>query len=329
MNIKFKKWVITAVLICLCIVKPVAQERSGVSLSLRQCVQMAVDENINIRTARMDAEKSQHRKAEAISAIIPKVSMAGSFQDNLRLQTIPLYLNMNEMEMNGEVQMGRKFSTGAAVTLNWMLYNQTAIIAVQLAKKVTELNDLGIEKAGEELAAEVAKLYFLTVTTSQQKELIEENIARTKRIRDITKISVDNGMGKQVDYDRISVNLENLYTQLSNTEAGLEQQHSMVKYMLNIPLNTPLVLTDSPEMQLLHHAPEILSDFSNHVDVRLLEAQLYMNHINQKAINAGYAPSFAFTGQYAVQGLRNEFKNYFNNHPENIWYNSSYVGIGL
>ena len=307
-----------------------AKENNTISLSLRQCVQIAVDENINIKTARIDKEKNQYKKAEAISAIIPKINAGANFQNNLSLPTTLL-----PGEIIGQpgttlpVKMGTRFNASASATLSWVLYNQTAITAIQLSQKVTQLNDLGIEKAGEELAAEVAKLYFLTVTTSQQKELIEENIARTKRIRDITKISVDNGMGKQVDYDRISVNLENLYTQLSNTEAGLEQQHSMVKYMLNIPLNTPLVLTDSPEMQLLHHAPEILSDFSNHVDVRLLEAQLYMNHINQKAINAGYAPSFVFTGQYAVQGLRNEFKNYFNNHPENIWYNSSYVGIGL
>jgi outer membrane protein TolC len=227
------------------------------------------------------------------------------------------------------VKMGSNFNTSAAVTLNWVLYNQTALTAVHLAKKVTELNDLGIEKASEELAAEVAKLYFLTVTTSQQKDLIEENIVRVKRIQDITKVLVDNGMGRQVDYDRVSINLENLYTQLSNVEAGLEQQHNMIKYMLGIPLNTTLVLTDNSEMQLLQSASEISVTFSNHVDIRLLESQQEINLMNQKMINSGYMPSLAFTGQYSVQGMRNEFKNYFNNSPENKWFGSSYIGFGL
>lgn len=74
-----------------------------------------------------------------------------------------------------------------------------------------------MKKAGEEIAFEVAKLYALTQTTAEQRKLIDQNIARTERLRDITKITIDNGLGKQVDMDRVNVNLENLYTQQSNT----------------------------------------------------------------------------------------------------------------
>ena len=83
----------------------------------------------------------------------------------------------NSVEQPGThipVQMGVQYNTTAAATLNWVLYNQTALPAIQLSKKVTELNDLGIEKGSEELAAEVAKLYFLAVATAHQKVLISE-----------------------------------------------------------------------------------------------------------------------------------------------------------
>ena len=307
-----------------------AQENNTVSLSLRQCMQIAVEENINIITARIEKEKSQYKKAEAISAVIPKINIGANFQDNLSLPT-----TMLPGELIGQpgttipVRMGSNFVTSASVSLNWIFYNQTAITAIQLAKKVMEFNDLSIEKVSEELAIEVAKLYFLTVTTAQQKDLVEENIIRTKRIQDITKIMVDNGMGKQVDYDRVSINLENLYTQLSNIEAGLEQQHNLIKYMLNIPLHTTLVLTDSSEMQLLHILFDNQIDFSNHIDIRMLESQQTLNRMNRKIINSGYIPSLAFTGQYAVQGMRQEFKNYFNNSPESLWPNSSYIALSL
>jgi outer membrane protein TolC len=307
-----------------------SQENNTILLSLRQCVQMAVEENINIKTARIEKEKYQYKKAEAISNVIPKINIGANFQDYVSLPT-----TMLPGEIIGQpgttipVKMGSNFNTSAAVTLNWAFYNQTAITAIQLAKKLTELNDLTIEKASEELTSEVAKLYFLTVTTSQQKDLIEDNIIRTKRIQDITKILVDNGMGKQVDYDRVSINLENFYTQLSNVEAGLEQQRNMIKYMLNIPLNSTLVLTDNSEMELVQNLPDIAMNFSNHVDIRLLESQNEINRINQKVINSGYAPSLVFSGQYTFQGMRKEFKNYFNDSPENRWPRSSYIAVGL
>jgi outer membrane protein TolC len=307
-----------------------SQENNPVPLSLRQCVQMAVDENINIRTARIDAEKSQHKKAEAISALIPKINLGANFQDNLSLPTtmIPGEI-FGQPDTRVPVQMGAKFNTGAAATVSWVLYNQTAVTAVQLAKKITELSDLGIEKAAEELAVEVAKLYFLTVATAQQKSLIEENINRTKRIKEITKVLVDNGMVRQVDYDRVSISLENLYTQLSNVEAGLEQQHNMMKYILNIPLDKTIVLTDTDisEIQLLQNLSENLSDFSNHIDIRLLESQQEINRTNQRMVRSANMPTVMFTGQYAIQGMQNEFRNYFNS--SNRWFSSSFIGLGV
>ena len=305
-----------------------AQENK--TLSLRQSVQIAVEENINIKTARIDREKSQHKKAEAISAIIPKINIGANFQDNLVIPT-----TMLPGEIIGKpgttvpVQMGTQFNTSANATATWALYNQTALTAIELSKKVTNLNDLSIEKTSEELAAEVARLYFLAVTTSQQKDLIEENITRTKRIQNITKMLVDNGMGKQVDYDRVSINLENYYTQLSNVEAGLEQQHNMIKYLLNIPLANNIILTDTSEIWLLQNLPAIVFDFSNHIDIQLLESQQEINRTNRKLVNSGYIPTISFTGQYAYQGMRKEFRNYFNNSSENKWFGSSYIGFGL
>jgi outer membrane protein TolC len=307
-----------------------SQENTPISLSLRQCVQMAVEENIHIRTARIDAEKNQHRKAEAISALIPKINVGANFQDNLSLPTtmVPGEI-FGQPDTRIPVQMGAKFNTGAAATISWVLYNQTASTAVQLAKKITELSNLGIEKAEEELAEEVAKLYFLTMATAQQKNLIEENINRTKRIQEITKILVDNGMVKQVDYDRVSISLENLYTQLNNVEAGLEQQYNMMKYILNIPLDKTIVLTDTDisEIQLLQNLSENLSDFSNHINIRLLESQQEINRTNQKMARSANMPTVMFTGQYAVQDMQNEFRNYFNS--SNRWFSSSFIGFGV
>ncbi|MDR0796951.1 MAG: TolC family protein [Tannerella sp.] len=325
-----KRIILPTVLIFVSVQFLFSQENTALSLSLSQSVQMAVKENINMKTVRMDAEKSQLKKAEAISSLIPKINVGANFQDNLKLPT-----TMLPGELAGipgttiPVQMGSTFNTSAAISLNWAFYNQTAISAVQLAQKVIELNVLSIEKASEELAAEVAKLYFLTVTTSQQKELIEENITRVKRLQDITKLLVDNGMGKQVDYDRVSINIENLNTQLSNVKAGMEQQHNMIKYMLKIPLENALILTDSPTMDLLQNLPETAINFYEHIDMRLLESQNEINRTNQKMITVGYLPTLSFSGQYSVQGMRKEFNNYFNNSPENKWFGSSYIGIGL
>jgi outer membrane protein TolC len=288
-----------------------AQESKITELTLQQCVQMAVDKNINVKTARIDKEKSNYKKEESRAALLPKVNISAGFTDNLSLPTTVLPGEfLGKPGTTVAVQMGSQYNTTAVVSISQILYNQTALTAVKLTKKAAELSNLSVEKASEEIAFEVAKLYALGQTTAEQYKLISENIKRTERLRDITKIIVENGVGKQVDLDRVNVNLENMYTQQSNTQLAQEQQQNMIKYMLDLPLEQTIVLTDTAAMPLLTNVPMLRSDFSDHVNIRLLESQKELNVLNKKLINNGYLPTLSLSGQAAYQGLRNDFSTY-------------------
>lgn len=306
------------------------QETKKTELSLQKCVQIAVERNINVESARMDKEKSGFKVSETRSALLPKININGAFQDNLNLPVTVFPGDfLGQPGTTIAAKMGSPYSTNASIGINQVLYNQTALTALRISKKMEGLNALGVEKASEELAVEVSKLYFLSLTTSKQKQLVEDNIARTKRMGEVVKLLVDNGIRQQVDYDRITVNLENLFSQLSNTEATIEQQLNMIKYILVIPLEEVIELTDTAEMPMLIKSPEMITDFSNHIDIQILESQKEINNLNQKMIMNGYLPSLSFTGQYAYQGLRQDFKNYFQSSPENKWYTSSSIGLNL
>lgn len=307
-----------------------AQESKITELTLQQCVQMAVDKNINVKTSRIDKEKSNYKKEESRAALLPKVNISAGFTDNLALPTTVLPGEfLGKPGTTIPVQMGSQFNTNATLSISQILYNQTALTALKLTNKSVELSNLSVEKASEEIAFEVAKLYALGQTTAEQSKLIGENIKRTERLRDITKIIVENGVGKQVDLDRVNVNLENLYTQQSNTQLAQEQQLNMIKFMLDVPLEQTIVLTDTAAMPLLANEPILQSDFSDHVNIRLLESQKELNVLNKKLINNGYLPTLSLSGQAAYQGLRNDFSTYFKSGEANKWYPMASVSVNL
>ena len=64
-----------------------AQENKITELSLRECVKVAIEKNINAQTARIDYEKSGYKVDETRAALLPKISVNGNFQDNLKLPT--------------------------------------------------------------------------------------------------------------------------------------------------------------------------------------------------------------------------------------------------
>ena len=299
----------------------IAQESKTTGLSLLQCVQMAVKKNINVKTARIDDEKSRIKKGEALAALLPKINFNSSLTDNILLPTtvIPGEF-LGQPGIMVPLQMGSTYSATASLSINQVLYNQTALTAVKLLKKTADISGLTVEKASEDIAFEVAKLYALGQTTAEQRKLIDKNISNTERLRDITKITVDNGIGKQVDLDRVNVNLENLYTQQSNTQAAQEQQLNMIKYMLDLPLDQDIALTDTAGMPLLKNEPALQTDFSNHVTIRLLESQNEISILNKKLINNGYLPTLSLSGQAAYQGLQEKFGTYFKSSSDNKWY---------
>jgi outer membrane protein len=299
----------------------IAQESKTTGLSMLQCVQMAVKKNINVKTARIDDEKGRIKKGEALAALLPKINFNSSLTDNILLPTTVLPGEfLGKPGTMVPLQMGSTYSASASLTINQVLYNQTALTAVKLLKKYTDVSGLSVDKASEDIAFEVAKLYALGQTTIEQRKLIDKNISNTERLRDITKITVDNGIGKQVDLDRVNVNLENLYTQQSNTQATQEQQLNMIKYMLDLPLDQDIILTDTAGMQFLKDEPKLQTNFSNHVTIRLLESQKEISILNKKVITNGYLPTLSLSGQAAYQGLQEKFGTYFKNSSDNKWY---------
>jgi len=300
------------------------------NLSLQQCIQMAVERNINVEQTRMDLEKSGYKVSETRSALLPKVNINGNFTD---------YIKKSKTLMPGAifgrpgesfiVEMGTQYNTNASINITQVLYSQSALAALKIAKQMESISKLSVDKASEDLAIEVSKLYFLTLTSARQKNLIDDNIARVKRLSDIIQLLVENGMGRETDFERISVSLENLYTQQSNTEAIQEQQLNMIKYILEIPLAETIILTDSAEMSLLLQTPELLTDFSKHIDIQMLEAQKDMNRLNEGLIKASYQPTVSFVGQYGLTGYRDDFRNYFRSNSENNWFSSSFIGLSL
>ena len=326
MKVKF----LTAIFMLLCITSLSAQESGTTALSLKECVRIAAEKNINVSQAIQDKEKSHQKIEEARSSLLPQVEIGGTFQDNTKLAVTVIPGDfLGQPGTTIPFTMGVQYNASANISANQVLYNKTALTALKLSKKAEYVSKLGVQKAKEEIVKEVAKLYFLIQTTAKQQRLVEDNITRTQRMVDITKRQVDNGVAKKVDYDRIMISIQNLQTKLDNTKALYEQQVNMMKYTLEIPLDKSIILTDSADMALISALPTEKVDFSDHIDIQTLEAQKDVTLLNQKLANSGYVPSVALFGQLAYQGMQNEFKSYFKDGSTNKWYNSSYIGLKL
>lgn len=308
----------------------IAQSAQPIKLSLKDCVKQAVEKNVNVQTSKIDKEIGKEKKNEASASLYPKINLNTNFTDNVKLQKIMVDgALMGAPGTQIPFTMGSMYSTTEVLSISQIIYNQTAITALKLARKANETYDLSIRKSKEEVGVQVAKMYALALTTIEQQKLIESNINRSERLKKITGVTIEAGTGKQIDMDRVNVNLENMYTQLSNTKAAYDKQMNTIKYLLELPLDTPIELTDTVGAELLSTQPILLNDFSSNVNIQLLESQKQINSLNKKFINAGYLPSLSLSGQAAYQGQQNKFSTYFKNNSDNKWYSYANFTVTL
>lgn len=174
---------------------------------------------------------------------------------------------------------------------------------------------------------QIAQMYYLGQSTSEQLAIVKGNIRRLEELKDITTAFFDNGMAMEVDVKRVNINLENLQVQYDNAVSMLTQQLNLLKYVMDYPAEKEISLTP---VDTEHITPVALSGLSENLsELRLLRQQGTLAEQQQKMISQGYLPSLSLTGNFMYSAFTDKAKNWFHSGPSNHWYNSSGIGLTL
>lgn len=147
------------------------------------------------------------------------------------------------------------------------LYNQMVNTAIDIAKIADHLNQLSYEKAREDLIVQTAKMYYMAQNTAEQIRLVNDNIKRLEELYGITQAFYDNQMSLEVDVKRVKLNIENLTVQRDNAIAMLDQQYTMLKYVIDYPAEKQIKVSDV-------NPGEIETVNANGLNTNLYELQL-------------------------------------------------------
>ena len=294
-------------------------------LTLEQCLKTGIENNLSLETKRNDILKGKHTLSENRAKLLPQINAIASFNDNFNP---PVSVTDGSAYGNPyNVTHTLQYNASAGLQLQMPLYNQTIYTALSIAETMDKINGLSYEKAREDLMMQIAQMYYLGQSTSEQIAIVKENIRRLEELRDITTAFFDNGMAMEVDVKRVNINLENLQVQYDNAVSMLTQQLNLLKYVMDYPAEKEIALTP---VDTEHITPVALSGLSENLsELRLLRQQGTLAEQQQKMISQGYLPSLSLTGNFMYSAFTDKAKNWFHSGPSNHWYNSSGIGLTL
>lgn len=297
----------------------------GQVISLKECLKMSVANSPRLKISALEQTRLKYGYRETVGGGLPQVNFSGSWDDFLALPTslIPGEFFGRPGEMI-PVQFGTTYNISGALDASQMLYNQTWLVALKMAKQMMQQNDLATEKTEIDVVYDVAQSYYLAQITMQQIRNMNANIEKIEKAEKIAQSQWENGLIKKVDLDRIVVQKLNMITDIDRLKVLYQQELAMQKYFMGLPQEQEIALDDSIPTSTLNTGAE--GDLNRHIDIRMIEKQKELVGTSIRMDQSAYYPNLTLIG--SVNYLNQSNTMYLFGKPAD-WFNTTLVGLRL
>ena len=187
------------------------------SLSVDECVAIALDENPTIKIADMEITRVDYSKRETIGQLFPNITFSAAYSRTLAKQT--MYMNNGGQTM--AIKMGRDNTHNAG-------FNATVpIVSVALWKSI-KLSDNQILQNIEasrtsriSLINQVKNAYYALLLAYDSYAVLLENHATAKVNAEIYEKKFKNGTASEFDVLRSSVAVKNIEPSIIEAENSI------------------------------------------------------------------------------------------------------------
>ena len=233
------------------------------SLSVDECVAIALDENPTIKIADMEITRVDYSKRETIGQLFPNITFSAAYSRTLAKQT--MYMNNGGQTM--AIKMGRDNTHNAG-------FNATVpIVSVALWKSI-KLSDNQILQNIEasrtsriSLINQVKNAYYALLLAYDSYAVLLENHATAKVNAEIYEKKFKNGTASEFDVLRSSVAVKNIEPSIIEAENSIRSLELQLKVLMGMDVAQGIKPSAT------------LSDYksSMYADVMTLDTDLSMN----------------------------------------------------
>ncbi len=308
------------------------QQDQPLEVSLDQAVEYALENNYEVINAKADARIADKQVWEITASGLPQVSATAGYQYFLDIPTnlVPAEFFDGEPGEFQEIQFGTEQNLTLTGTVNQLVFDGSYIVGLQAARVFRELSERNYQRSETEVKSMVTQTYYLALVSSENLDIISENLENMENTLDETEKLFEAGFTDAINVDQLKLTVANMKNTISNLERQKKITLDMLKFQMGMDVQQDLLLSDNLQSLFENVSLEILSvqnfDPSNHIDFRIMESQERMQLMAYRREISFYLPSInaSYTRQESAQ--RNEF-NFFQSGES--WFPTSIIGLNI
>lgn len=279
--------------------KPAAarQEPASLSLSLEQAQDYALKQNRSLKNASLAVQESYAARWQTIAAMLPQVDGSYSYSNYCGYSAT---LSMGGMEVPLSMP-----NVGSLVVTASVGINGQGIVGVLLNNIAIDMRKIALEQSELELGGSVMTGYVSALALQSITGLLDSSLVNLMDLEQMTQRSVEVGAAEQTTADQIHVRVNTMRNNINAQQRNVELALAALKVLLDVPVETELILTDrledllSPDAVLTLLGQEF--NLNNNLNYQLLEKQTDLAEKNVHMAGWAYGPTLSLAYNYTNQ----------------------------
>jgi outer membrane protein len=293
------------------------QDKELRNASLQEVIDYALTNKPGVKQSLIDEEIGERDIKSALSGWFPQITGNANFNDNLKQA-------VNALTTNGQTQFitfGSKYTSTFTLQADQQFLNAGLIQASRASKFYRQQYKQNTENTKISTVVNVSKGFYDILTSKEQLNIINENIARLEKQLKDAKSQYEVGLVDKTDYQRAQISLSNSKADKKRTEELMKYKYAYLQELIGYGNDHQLSLNfnaSSMEKEILLDTMQQAS-YENRVEYRLLQTQKQLQQLNTSYNKWSYLPTVSGFVNYNWNYLNNSFSDlYSQNFPSSI-----------
>ncbi len=309
-------------------------------LTIEEAVRLAIKQNSELESVRLDVKRSDARVLEAWGYAMPSVDVSGQYMRFIDkpvtfFPDVFLYGFMKEIDSTIPKPTGKLvpvsltpgFTAGASLNVKQILFNGAIFVGIGAAQVYSNLARDLFQVKQVETVTKVKKAYYSAQLAHEALRLMYSSLKNAEDNLKNVQLMKTQGIVSEYDELRASVGVENLRPVVIQSETNFNLARDALRNTIGIPTKENFELADSlyfehVDASLMERAEELVNDLNPNLTVAKRQIELNGAIINAERSN--YLPTIAAFGSYQYQAAMNKF-----NFSTNDFYKSSHFGLSI
>lgn len=286
------------------------------NLTLEQCVAFALKNRAAVEQALLDEAIGEREINANLSGWFPQVAARYGGTHNIKLQQQPFGDQI--------VTLGQKYTSNVVLEATQTLYSSELLLASKAAKFSRRQLDQQTLNTKINTVVEVSKAFYDVLLTQEQLRILEVNLQRQQKQYNDAKSRYDVGLVDKTDYQRASITLANIRSDIKRAQEGTKAKVAYLKQLMGFPIETEVQLEydyTRMEQAVLVDTTTII-EFANRVELQQLQTQRELLRLNTAYNKWSFLPTVSAFGNYNWLYFNNELSDLYNQS-----YPTSAVGL--